>query len=547
MKSSRSPFNAASTDLSSGRKSSWEPGPSAIAAITGFGFASGYLQQFVAPAVPLAPWGDQVMWLQNGIRILGGQLPYRDYFQLTTPGCDLFYAALVGIFGARAWIPDLTMAVLGAGVVLVITLISKRVLTGAAVFLPALLFLGFALPSSLYATHHWFSTLGVLAAVLVLLDRVDIKRAALAGTFCGMAGCFTQTKAAIAAVAVIAFLFLRSDARHSAARRAWRECAAFCAGFAVALLAVNAYFIRAAGLSNFLFWTVVFPVRYFSAAKPFNTLHAYGMDLGRDMGLTHIVGFLFVHAVVPLIFLVFFALLVWRKRPFAHRDSLLLIALAGFASFLAIAPAPAPLRIFTVSPLALILLVCLAAEFPLARLGLGISTVAAILLAILIPLRFQTHWHGLLETPTGRVAVIDRNRFDEITWAAENTHAGEFFFGNSPICFTLGLQNPTPLNFTTPDDFTRPSHVVGLVQALDVNRVPLLLLLPGGYLPRPADHATDHMQPFRDYLFKHYEIGKRFATGDEAWVRIQIQPGASGGAASSLAAHDEARAAQPAR
>jgi hypothetical protein len=547
MKSIRFPPHApqGASDLS--KQSTWTQRPAAVVAITACGFASGYLQQFVAPAVPLAPWGDQVMWLQNGIRILGGQLPYRDYFQLTTPGCDLFYAALVGIFGARAWIPDLTMAVLGAGVVLVITLISRRVLTGAAVFLPALLFLGFALPSSLYATHHWFSTLGVLAAVLVLLDRVDIKRAALAGTFCGIAGCFTQTKAAIAAVAVIAFLFFRSDARHGASRRAWRECAAFCAAFAVVLLAVNAYFIRAAGFSNFLFWTVVFPVRYFSAAKPFNTLHAYGMNFGREMGITHIAGFLFVHAVVPLIFVIYFMSLLWRKVSPPNREQLLLIAFTGSALFLAIAPAPSPLRIFTVAPLALVLLVCMATEFSIGRAAIGAAAAAAALLAIFIPLRFQAHWHGFLNTPTGRVAVIDRNRFDEMTWAAKNTYAGEFFYGNPPICFTLGLQNPTPLNFTTPDDFTRPSHVAGLVQQLDAHRVPLLLLLPGGYLPRANDDATDHMQPFRDYLFKNYALEKRFPTGDEAWVRLETPPKGEAPASAKSTGPAEAPSEQPAQ
>jgi hypothetical protein len=320
MKPSRFALNAVTGDCNKSRGSALADRPLALTGITAFGFASAYLQQFVFPAVPLTPWGDQVMWLQDGIRILGGQIPYRDYFQLTTPGSDLFYAALLRIFGVRAWIPDLTMALLAAGVALLITLISKRLLDGIAAFAPALLFIGFTLPGSLYATHHWFSTLGILAAVLALMDRVDARRAALAGLLCGIAGCFTQTKAALAAVAIVAFLLLASRDSLDFQRRVWRECAAFCAAFAAVLLAVNAYFIRAADLSNFLFWTVIFPVRYFSAAKPFNTLRVYGMDFGRDMGVLHIAGFLFVHAVVPLIFIAFFARLIGSQRKHSVAD-----------------------------------------------------------------------------------------------------------------------------------------------------------------------------------------------------------------------------------
>ena len=54
-------------------------------------------------------WADQTLFATNGVRIVGGQMPYRDNFQFVTPGTDLFYAFLFRSFGLRLWIPNLTM------------------------------------------------------------------------------------------------------------------------------------------------------------------------------------------------------------------------------------------------------------------------------------------------------------------------------------------------------------------------------------------------------------------------------------------------------
>lgn len=506
-------------------------GSFAVACVTALGFGSAYLQLFFLPSVPLTPWGDQVMWLQDGIRILGGRLPYRDYFQLTTPGSDLFYALAVHLWGARAWIPNLTMVFLATGVALCVTLLSRRVLPGVTAILPALLFLGFTLPSSLYATHHWFSTLGILAAMLVLLDEINLSRATAAGVLCGLAGCFTQTKAAIAAVALLSYFLLRRPSLQPK-RGVWREFAAFCAGFTVVLAIVNAYFIRAAGLAHFLFWTIVFPIRYFSAAKPFNTIRVYGNGFGSGIGLLHAAGFLFVHALVPLIYVLLF-IQIFRGRITAEiRNATLLIGLGGFAMFLSIASAPSPLRIFTVSPPVFILLVIWAYENRIVKTLTVAAATAALCVSVLAPIRFQTAWHAILDTPSGRIAFNERDRLEEFQWVLARTHPGEAFFGSPPVCFALGLNNPTPLNFTTPDDFTRPSQVADVVQDLERTKVSLMLLQPGGYLPRPDDHATDHMGPFREFLFNNYELERRFATGDEAWTRRDNRP--EGNAAASV-------------
>ena len=49
----------------------------------------------------------------NGMRLLAGELIYRDYFRYTPPGTDLFYAAVFKVFGSRIWVTNLTVLVLG--------------------------------------------------------------------------------------------------------------------------------------------------------------------------------------------------------------------------------------------------------------------------------------------------------------------------------------------------------------------------------------------------------------------------------------------------
>ena len=72
---------------------------------------------------------------------LGGQIIYRDFFQFTTPGTESVYFLLFRLLGVHAWIPNVTVAALGLGLVSLAIFLSKRIVAGASVFLAAVLFL----------------------------------------------------------------------------------------------------------------------------------------------------------------------------------------------------------------------------------------------------------------------------------------------------------------------------------------------------------------------------------------------------------------------
>jgi len=127
-----------------------------------------YLRVFMLPATPLMAQGDQVLFFARGVRVMHGQVPYRDFFELVTPGTDLLYAAAFRVLGVHTWMMQAWVIVLGIGFCAELTWIAAKLLREPLVLLPALLFLVFDYNSALDPTHHWYSTLAALAAVRVL-------------------------------------------------------------------------------------------------------------------------------------------------------------------------------------------------------------------------------------------------------------------------------------------------------------------------------------------------------------------------------------------
>ena len=159
-----------------------------------------YLNLFILPATPihfLTP--DSTSFLFNARRMQQGQVIYRDFFELTLPATEVYYLALFKIFGNRAWIPNATLILLGVGLTYFVLVISRKVISGKAAYLPALWFLVIPFRSQLDATHHWFSTFFVMAALALLVVNITALRLVGAGAILGVAFCFTQTSGFLAA------------------------------------------------------------------------------------------------------------------------------------------------------------------------------------------------------------------------------------------------------------------------------------------------------------------------------------------------------------
>src|SRR5215475_15409680 len=72
-----------------------------------------YATLFRLPATPILLSGDQLFFWMNGQRMLHGELPYRDFFQFTPPGADVFYLLIFKIFGPEIWVVNGVVVLLG--------------------------------------------------------------------------------------------------------------------------------------------------------------------------------------------------------------------------------------------------------------------------------------------------------------------------------------------------------------------------------------------------------------------------------------------------
>ena len=195
---------------------------------------------------------------------------------------------------------------------------------------------------------------------------------------------------------------------------------------------------------------------------------------------------------------------------------LLLLNLVGIALFAAVLAGPTYHRLCMAAPPAIIVCVWLFSGTTIVdRVAQGVLWAIAIALVLYLPIRRQLEWKAYLDLPTGRTAFIDRESYEEVKWFAGHTHAGEPFFSEPQISFALALNNPTPLDYLTPYEFTRPEQVDALIQALDAHHTPLIFLYPELYTLHP--HG-DNLTPFRQYVYKNYHLVRATGSG-QVWER----------------------------
>jgi hypothetical protein len=482
-----------------------------------------YLRTFLLPATPFVAVSDQTLFFARAVRIIHGEVIYRDFFELVPPGTDLLYAALFHIFGIHAWIMQAWGIVLGLALSSVITLIAGRILRGPLVLLPALLFLVFDFSSGLDLTHHWYSTLAALAAVSVLTAGASLQRIFAAGLLCGIATLFTQTQGALTLIALIAYLLWlrRSETREESILT---ELGTLVLPFLLILSCVLGYYIHKAGFRTIFFDLVVFPLKFLSSGNvnsPRTYLHQFP-PVHTLADIVRLIPVVFIYAVVPYIY--FFGLYqLWRKSkglPAPLRQDLVLLHFVGLALFLAIANGPRYFRLCTVAPPAILICTWLISQQSLARrFARNLLCFLAIVFAVLLPFRRQTQWHATLNLPIGQTAFSDVFVFREFQWLAQRTRPSEFFFNNAALCLYLSLNNPTPSEFVNYDDFTRPEQVSAVIQSLKRYPPYFIVLLPEA---TSYSNVHDHAAPFRQYVHDNYHLAQIFHSSENSEYEHQL-------------------------
>jgi hypothetical protein len=486
-----------------------------------------YLRTFLLPYVPIYQGDNAPYFLLDAARMLRGEIIYRNFVELTFPGMPALNFLLLRVFGMQAWIPAATLVFVGLALTQLSAHIARRVVSGPSVFLPSVAYLTMAIGNALDDTHHWFSILACLGAVAVLLEDRRPARVVLAGTLCGIATCFTESRGVMAVSALAAFLLWEGHGQRLNHRWWMKRLLGLSVGFGVVIIVFLAGFVWKAGWANFSYCTVDFLAKYYSSFHR-NNLSVYMVDLPEFgsllLSVPALAVWLFINLLAPLIY-VLFLVRCWENReripqPLASR--LMLINLMGLAFFVSIASAPNWFRVASSALPALILLAWfLDAPGKLKRTARWALWALAIGTGIVTPMITQLSAQGPFQTPTGRVAVVDTDRYEKYQWLLPRASPHQYVLdaGGGDAYFLLKLLDPAPVPFLTLSAYTRPEQVSALLSTLGRQKVAYIVWPVELDLPPSGNRGSDPLGPLRAYMRKNYFVVRTFSDGAQVWQR----------------------------
>jgi hypothetical protein len=481
-----------------------------------------YVNLFSLSNIPFLLGGDQVYFWVYAQRMLSGERVFQDFFQCKPPGTDLFYLALFKLFGPRIWVTNAAVLLLGVALCWICFSIAKRLMTPGLALLAASLFLVFVYGRTLNATHHWFSLLGTLCAIRIVMPARTALRIAAAGVMLGIASFCTQT----AGVAGLLALLLSFGWEWLSSKKPWKilfsQGALLAAAFGLALAALNAPIIVKIGWSRLWYFLVLYPQyltywfgRWFPGLPEPVAWHT----------LPHLAPYLFVYLLLPVIY----PLVLWRcwhnrtNPAFRCGTELVLVALLGTFLLLDKLPGVNWLRLYCISMPGFILLVYEAARPPRLRRYVVISGWVIVLCLAVGNIWLRYRQGQVVATLPGGKVVLSVQKYEKFFWLAQHTSPGDFFLQAAwhDTYLPLDLRNPIFLDILLANEESRPEYVELAMRQLDHKQVKYILWSPQLNHPNdPTRPLEDHLGPFRTYLRSHYRLVRVFADRDELWQRI---------------------------
>ena len=176
-----------------------------------------YATLFLLPATPIFFENDHFIQMYDSVRMLDGEVLYKDFFQFTFPGTEVWYLLLFKIFGQRIWLLNATIVLLGLSITSAILAISRRLMSGMYVYIAPAIFLFFGFRwYGMDGGHRLFSCLFATLAISVLIEKVTWQKSLAAGSLCAMAAFFTQNRgigifAGIAVFLICEFFVLQTE------------------------------------------------------------------------------------------------------------------------------------------------------------------------------------------------------------------------------------------------------------------------------------------------------------------------------------------------
>ena len=460
-----------------------------------------------ALGTPILRDGDQWFFAQSGARIVAGQIPYRDFFEMQTPGTELVYAGSFLLFGQRFVVANILFLLIALLFVYLATSIARAVLDDELTLLSVAITVFIGLRLTMDAGHHWFSAVAAFAALACVLRTRSLARITMAGACCGLSSLFTQTRGLAVVLALAGFFWWETRARKAGDHIFRNRLLVLLAGYAVVLGAGLSYFLWVAGPHTVFDATVLFPVRYYgsynAASRFWEPLAKWPQNGGQIPGF---IAALFLHA-LPLAYFVFpFDIKGDTTCSAETKARLVLIAAVGSALFLEVINSASLIRLVITDALAVILVLWMVDKHRLLPKRVAVTGIALLAgLAIVETVMTQRSVIAVLDLPTGRAAFLKQGTdwYEGCEYLARHTKAGDWYFGDDDFGFALGLRNPAFLAYVTDTDLTRPEHVQELIRSLERYQVPFISIERG--IRKMGVVGQDHLQPLRDYIETHYE------------------------------------------
>ncbi len=485
-----------------------------------------YISLFSLSGIPYFRAGDQAAFWTFACRMLSGQVFLKDFHQFTPPGADIVFAAVFHWFGTSVRSFNWTTLWLGVALAIVCYFAARSILRPGLAALAALLCMVMLYADRLDATHHWFSSLANLLAVLILARRRNWQHIAAAGVLIAFAAFFTQTRGAVGLLACCAALIWeRRDGQISWRLLLSRVMLLSGITFAVWLL-LSERFIAQAGITNYWYEQVIappkddgmFPIGFLIPQFKWVAHPRPAIAL-----FDHLFTYILLLAVCPWVMI-----LCARRRSETNQSAvpIFLLASLGALQTLEIITMLNWDRMAAAAMPSMILTVWLISRMGPARRAVVTACwciVGGIILVNSLAIQLHPHLHPYTRAalPTGP-ALLEQKDVPEFLWVAQHTHPGDWFYdaGSPQLYAPMALKNPTPVHMLMALDCTLPGWVPEVVQGLEQSQTRYILWEAElGPVERMHTVQSDHLDPARIYIQRAYMRIATFANGDEIWQR----------------------------
>lgn len=484
-----------------------------IAAFFAAAFVYLYCTVFLLPATPIFFENDHLIPMYDSVRMMGGEVLYRDIFQFTFPGTQLWYVTLFAAFGERMWLLNATIIFLGLMLSAAIMSISARLMDGVYALVPPAIFLFFGFRwYGMDGGHRLFSCFFATLATLVLIDRSSRSRLVLAGAFSAMATFFTQNRGVGIAAAIVVFIVWEvwSSEAGAKVRDTAMSILIFGMSYSAVLLLLTAHFLISVGPGTFIESTLLFARNY--NADPLNNSNFYLLFwqslLTGNVSWSSLPVDLFYYLLVPAAYIVPLVYYFW-KRPGDRRlwRNVVLLCISGICLFL-VTTGLNPVRLYHVAIPGVIVLV-LGIYHSRLRLVMLPAAGAVVMLAVGLCVWTQIKpYPAPVELPAGTVVFTSEIAGERYRWLNDHTEPGDVVFEpfRTAVNFPLHVRNPTSFAMLRNSDYTTPGHIEMIIGQLE-GRPPKYIVWDGNWsLEQGERRPDDHLGPLYDYLRRDYKL-----------------------------------------